>query len=78
MHATLRPKKRFPMFIDHIHFLTKRAGWKVTKVRNYYTFEQETFKKEYILGNQKAGRETVARGDDVQANIWKLLNNARL
>ena len=75
-HATLYPKKQFPMYIDHIHFLTKKAWWKVTKVHNYYTFEQEPFKKEYILGNQRARQEAVARGDDVQANFWKLLNNA--
>ena len=31
-HATLKPKKRYPRFLDHIDFLTKRAGWKVTKV----------------------------------------------
>ena len=60
------------MFIDHLHFLTKRAGWKVTNVYQYYTFEKEPFKKEYILGNQKA-RQT---GDDVQGNFWKFLNNA--
>ena len=75
-HATLLPKKRFPMYIDHIYFLTNRAGWKVTKVHLYYTFEQEPFKKEYILGNQRARQEASARCDDVQANFWKLLNNA--
>ena len=63
------------MYIDRIYFLTKRAGWKVTKVHLYYTFEQGPFKKEYILGNRRAGQEVVARGDDVQANFWKLLNN---
>ena len=52
-HATLRSKKRFPMFIDHIYFLTRRAGWKVNNVHHYYTFEKEHFKKDYILGNQK-------------------------
>ena len=75
-HATLKPKKRFPMYFDHIHFLVKRAGWKVTNVHRYYTFEQDPFKKEYILGNQKARQAAVARGDYVQANLWKLLNNA--
>ena len=75
-HVILRPKKRFPMYIDHIHFLTKRAGWKVTKVHLYYSFEQEPFKKEYILGNQRTRQEASVRGDDVQANFWKLLNNA--
>ena len=61
-HATLDRKKRFLMFIDHIHFLTKRAGWKVTKVHVHYSFEQELFKKDYILGNQHARQEAVARG----------------
>ena len=44
-HATLDPKKRFPMFIDHIHFLTERAGWKLTKVHPHYTFEQKHSKR---------------------------------
>ena len=34
------------------------------------------FQKEYILGNQRARQEVVARGDDVQANFWKPLNNS--
>ena len=75
-HATLSPKKRFFMYINHIHFLTKRAGWAVRNVYSYYTFEQETFKKEYILGNQRASQDAVARGDGVQGNFWKLLNNS--
>ena len=67
-HTTLDHKKRFSMFIDHIHFLTERARWKVTKVHAHYTFEQELFKKDYIPGNQRAKQE-VARGDDAQANF---------
>ena len=34
-HLILPPKKRFPMYIDHIHFLTKWVRWKVTKVDLY-------------------------------------------
>ena len=64
------------MYVDHIHFLVKRPGWKVTNVHSYYTFEPDPFKKEYILGNQKARQAVIARGDNVQANFWKLLNNA--
>ena len=75
-HATLKRKKYFPMFLNHIDFLTKRAGWRVTKVYSHCTFELEPFKKDYILGNQIARQEAVARADDVQANFWKLLNNA--
>lgn len=63
-NTTLSPKKRFPMYIDQIHFLTKRAEWVVTNRYSFYTFEQEHFKKEYILGNKKARQEAVARGDE--------------
>ena len=41
-------------------------------------FEQEPFKKDYKLGYEKARQEAVARGNDVQANFWKLLNNANI
>ena len=75
-HATLDPKKRFSMFIDHIHFLIKRVGWTVTKIHHYHAFEQEPFKKDYILGNQKSRQEAVTRRDDVQGNFYKLLHNA--
>ena len=37
---------------------------------------EDPFKKDYILDHQKARQEGVARGDDVQANFWKLSNNA--
>ena len=46
-HATLKPKTRSPMYIDHIQFLTSRAGWKVTKVYSHFSFEQDPFKKIY-------------------------------
>ena len=46
--ATLRPNKRFPIFVDQVQFLTSRAGWKMTKVYSHFAFEQEPFKKEYI------------------------------
>ena len=32
------PKKGFPIFIDHIHFLITRGGWKVSKVYEYYNY----------------------------------------
>ena len=37
-HATLKPKKLFLIFIDHMDFLTKRADWKVTKVYSHFAF----------------------------------------
>ena len=38
-HATLKRKKYFPMFLNHIDFLTKRAGRRVIKVYSHCTFE---------------------------------------
>ena len=64
------------MYVDHIQFLTSRAGWEVTRVYSHYNFEQECFKKEFVLGNQRARQEVVARGDDVQGNFYKLMNNS--
>ena len=37
-HATLKPKKLFLIFLDHMDFLTKRADWKVTKVYSHFAF----------------------------------------
>ena len=45
------------------------------KEYSHFTFK-DPFKKEYILRNQRARQEAVARGDDVQANFWKFLNNS--
>ena len=59
-HATLRPKKRFFTYVDHMQFLTSRTEWEVTKVYSHYTSEQECFKKEFVLGNQRARQEAVA------------------
>lgn len=73
-HATLRLMKRFLMYVYHIQFLTHRAGWEVTK--SHYTFEQECFKKDFVLGNQRARQEAVVRGDNVQGNFYKLMNNS--
>ena len=64
------------MYTDQIHFLTEKSGRKFTEVHLYYTSEHELFKKEYIFGDQRARQESVARSDHVQANFWKLVNNA--
>ena len=75
-HATPKPKKRFPMYIDYIQFLTTRAGWKAKKVYSHYTFEQNSLKKDFVLGNQRARQEAVTKWNDVQANFYKLMSNS--
>ena len=53
-HATLLPKTCIPLYIEDLRFLIKRAGWKVTKLYSHFTFEQDTFKKDFVLMNQKS------------------------
>ena len=36
-HATLRPKKRFFIYVDQIQFLTSRTECEVTNVYSRYT-----------------------------------------
>ena len=35
-------------------FVIKRAGWHVAKIYSQFTFEQERFKKDFVLMNQKS------------------------
>lgn len=58
------------MYVNHIQFLTQSVDWKVTNVCNHYMFEQENFKKEFVLGNQRARQEAVAKNNDVQTNFY--------
>ena len=71
--ATLLPKRYIPLYLEEIKFLIYRCGWKVTKLYRYYYFEQERFKKEFILMNQKARQESK---NLIECNFCKLLNNA--
>ena len=71
--ATLLPKRYIPLYLEGIKFLIYRCGWKVTKLYRHYYFEQERFKKEFILMNQKARQESK---NLIESNFCKLLNNA--
>ena len=53
-HLTLQDEKYNPVYAEHLHFLTKRAGWLVTHVYEHFTFEQSKFKKVFVVMNQKA------------------------
>ena len=50
-----------------------RCGWKVTKLYKHFYFDQERFKQNFILINQKARQEA---GDKVESDFCKLLSNA--
>ena len=65
-------KKAQPLYLEHLKILISRAGWKVTKLYAHYTFEQERFKKYFILMSQRS-RQTAK--NSVEKNFYKLLNN---
>ena len=44
-HTTMLQKKFLRMYLEHLAFVMKRAGWKVTKIHAHLTFEQKRFKK---------------------------------
>ena len=67
-------KKVFiPVYLEHIRFLVKRVSWVVTKIHSHYTFEQERFKKDFIIVNQNSRQKAK---DYVEKYFYKLLNNS--
>ena len=67
-------KKKFqPMYLEQLAFVIKRAGWKVTKLKSHYTFEQDLFKKDFILMNQRSRQNAK---NAIEKNFYKLMNNS--
>ena len=52
-HATMFKKNFQLMHCKQMFFPVVRAGWKVTKIYLHYTYEQERYKRDFILMNQK-------------------------
>ena len=50
-HATLNTKIFVNLYAEDLKFLTTRAGWKVPKIYDHYTFKQDTFKKDFVVMN---------------------------
>ena len=38
-HTTLFKQKFHPMYLEHLCFVIKQAGWHVTKIYSHFTFE---------------------------------------
>ena len=72
-HATMFPKKFILLYLEDLRFLIKRAGWIVTKLYSHFTFEQDCFKKEFVLSNQKWRQNAK---NDIENFFYKLMNNA--
>ena len=61
------------LYAEDIYFLTTRAGWKVTKIYNRYTFKQDPFKRDFVVMNQNARKTAKTK---VEKDFYKLLNNS--
>ena len=48
------PKKFIPFYLEDLRFLIKRAGQVLTKLYSHFKFEQDAFKKDFVLMNQKS------------------------
>ena len=72
-HATLFDKRFIPLYIEHLAILIKRLGWQVTKIYQHIIFEQDRFKKNFIIRNQKARQNAK---NNVEKDFYKLLNNS--
>ena len=61
------------MHLEHLAFVIKRAGWKVTKIHAHLSFEQKQFKRKFILLNQKSWQESKS---NIEKDFYKLMNNS--
>ena len=60
------------VYVEHLVFLIKKARWQVTKSYSHYTFEQERFKRDFILMNQHSRQNAK---NSVEKDFFKLSNN---
>ena len=67
------PKMFIPLYLEDLRFLIKRAGWIVTKLYSYSTFEQDAFKKEFVLMNQKSRQNAK---NNIENVFYNFMNNA--
>ena len=72
-HATLNKKIFVNLYAEDLYFLTARAGWKVTKIYNHFTFKQDTFKRDFVVMNQNGRKIGKTK---VEKDFYKLLNNS--
>ena len=61
------------MYLEQLCFAIIRAGWSVTKIYSHYRFEQECFKKEFILMNQGSRKNAK---NSMEKDLYKLKNNS--
>ena len=72
-HSTMFPKKFMPIYLEDLAFIIKRYGWVVKKIHKHITFDQEPFKKDFILMNQKSRQISKT---NAEKDFYKLMNNS--
>ena len=56
------------MYLEHHSFVIKWSGWYITKIYSHFTFEQECFKNNFVLMNQKSRQEAK---NSIQKDFYK-------
>ena len=69
----MHEKIPIPLYAEHLHFLLTRCGWRVTKTRGHYTFEQKKFKKGFVIMNQVSKQNAKT---DAEKDFYKSMNNS--
>ena len=59
--------------MEELKLLIQRCRWIVTKLYSQFTFEQNTFKKYFVLQNQKERQNAKT---DAEKDFYKLIYNA--
>ena len=61
------------MYIEHLPIVIKGLGWRITKIHKHITFEQQRFKKDFIIKNQVSRLHTK---NNIEKDFYKLLSNS--
>ena len=72
-HSTMEKKYFLQLYAKHLRFLITRCGWTVTKIYLHFTFEQDMFKKYFVISDQVARQNAKT---DMEKKIYKLMNNS--
>ena len=72
-HSTMEKKIFWPLYVKHWRFLITHCGWTVTKIYCHFTFEQDMFKKEFVISNQVARQNAKI---DMEKKFYKVMNNS--
>ena len=72
-HSTMEKKYFLPLYAEHLRFLITHCAWTVTKIYFHFTFEQDMFKKDFVITNQLARQYAKS---DMEKFFCKVMNNS--